>query len=54
MNDFSYYVAALIVFIVGFLLIKKITGCILRIIIGIIALALLAYLLSSAHLLSLL
>ena len=51
MNDFSYYVAALIVLIVGIMLIKMITGCILRVIIG---LALLAYLLSSAHLFELL
>lgn len=54
MNDFSYYVAALIVLIVGIMLIKMITGCILRVIISIIALALLAYLLSSAHLFELL
>lgn len=43
MSDFEYYLAILAALVVGIFLIKKITGCICRIVITLLLLALLAY-----------
>lgn len=42
MEDFGYYVFALVVLIVGFLIIKKVATCLIKAIVGIVVLALLA------------
>jgi hypothetical protein len=42
MDDFGYYIFALIVLVVGFLIVKKVATCLVKTIIGILVLAILA------------
>lgn len=42
MDDFGYYIFALVVLIVGFLIVKKVATCLVKTIIGILVLAILA------------
>lgn len=42
MDDFGYYILALVVLVVGFLIVKKVATCLLKTIIGILVLAILA------------
>lgn len=42
MDDFGYYIFALIVLVVGFLIVKKVAICLVKTIIGILVLAILA------------
>lgn len=42
MDDFGYYIFALVVLVVGFLIVKKIATCLVKTIIGILVLAILA------------
>lgn len=42
MDDFGYYVFALVVLVVGFLIVKKVATCLIKTIIGIVVLAILA------------
>ncbi|RGH38830.1 sulfate transporter [Prevotella sp. AM42-24] len=42
MDDFGYYIFALVVLVVGFLIVKKVATCLVKTIIGILVLAVLA------------
>lgn len=42
MDDFRYYIFALVVLVVGFLIVKKVATCLVKTIIGILVLAILA------------
>ena len=42
MDDFGYYIFALVVLVVGFLIVKKVATCVVKTIIGILVLAILA------------
>lgn len=42
MDDFGYYIFALVVLVVGFLIVKKVATCLVKTIIGILILAILA------------
>ncbi len=42
MDDFEYYIFALVVLVVGFLIVKKVATCLVKTIIGILVLAILA------------
>ncbi len=42
MEDFGYYVFALVVLIVGFLVVKKVATCMIKAVVGFIVLAVLA------------
>lgn len=42
MDDFGYYIFALVVLVVGFLIVKKVVTCLVKTIIGILVLAILA------------
>lgn len=42
MDDFGYYIFALVVLVVGFLIVKKVATCLIKTIIGIVVLAILA------------
>lgn len=42
MDDFGYYIFALVVLVVGFLIVKKVATCFVKTIIGILVLAILA------------
>ncbi|CDA55632.1 sulfate transporter [Prevotellaceae bacterium LCP21S3_C11] len=42
MDDFGYYIFALVVLVVGFLIVKKVATCLVKTIIGILVLAILA------------
>lgn len=42
MDDFGYYIFALVVLVVGFLIVKKVATCLVKAIIGILVLAILA------------
>ena len=42
MDDFVYYIFALVVLVVGFLIVKKVATCLVKTIIGIVVLAILA------------
>ncbi len=42
MEDFGYYVFALVVLIVGFMIVKKVATCMFKAVVGIIVLAVLA------------
>lgn len=42
MDDFGYYIFALVVLVVGFLIVKKVATCLVKTIIGILLLAILA------------
>lgn len=42
MDDFRYYIFALVVLVVGFLIVKKVATCLVKTIIGIVVLAILA------------
>lgn len=42
MDDFGYYILALVVLVVGFLIVKKVATCLVKTIIGILVLAILA------------
>lgn len=42
MDDFGYYIFALVVLVVGFLIVKKVATCLVKAIIGIVVLAILA------------
>lgn len=41
MDDFGYYIFALVVLVVGFLIVKKVATCLVKTIIGIVVLAIL-------------
>ena len=41
MDDFGYYIFALVVLVVGFLIVKKVAICLIKTIIGIVVLAIL-------------
>lgn len=42
MDDFGYYIFALVVLVVSFLIVKKVATCLVKTIIGILVLAILA------------
>ena len=42
MDDFGYYIFALVVLVVGFLIVKKVATCLVKTIIGILVLEILA------------
>lgn len=42
MDDFGYYILALVVLVVGFFIVKKVATCLVKTIIGILVLAILA------------
>ena len=42
MDDFGYYIFALVVLVVGFLIVKKVATCLVKTNIGILVLAILA------------
>lgn len=42
MENFGYYVFALIVLIVGFMIVKKVATCMIKAVVGVIVLAVLA------------
>lgn len=42
MDDFGYYIFALVVLVIGFLIVKKVATCLVKTIIGILVLAILA------------
>ena len=42
MDDFGYYIFALVVLVVGFLIVKKVATCLVKTIIDILVLAILA------------
>lgn len=42
MDDFGYYILALVVLVVGFLIVKKVATCLVKTIIGILVLVILA------------
>lgn len=42
MDDFGYYIFALVVLVVGFLIVNKVATCLVKTIIGILVLAILA------------
>ena len=42
MDDFGYYIFALVVLVVGFLIVKKVATCLVKTIIGMLVLAILA------------
>ena len=42
MGDFGYYIFALVVLIVGFLIVKKVATCLIKTVVTIIVLAILA------------
>lgn len=44
MDDFVYYLLMLAIVVAGIVVLKKVAGCVIRIIIGIVVLAILAYL----------
>ena len=43
-NNFAYYVFALVAVVVAFLVIKKVASCLFRTIVGVVVVAVLAYL----------
>ena len=43
-NYFAYYVFALVAVVVAFLVIKKVASCLIRTIVGVVVVAVLAYL----------
>ena len=42
MDDFGYYIFALVVLVVGFLIVKKVATCLVKTIIGMLVLVILA------------
>ncbi len=42
MDDFGYYIFALVVLVVGFLIVKRVATCLVKTIIGILVLVILA------------
>ncbi len=42
MDNFGYYVFALVVLVVGFLIVKKVATCMIKAVVGIIVIAVLA------------
>ncbi len=42
MDDFGYYIFALVVLVVGFLIVKKVATCLVKTIIGVLVLVILA------------
>ena len=42
MGDFGYYIFALVVLIVGFLVVKKVATCLIKTVVNVIVLAILA------------
>ena len=42
MDDFGYYIFALVVLVVGLLIVKKVATCLVKTIVGILVLAILA------------
>lgn len=42
MDDFGYYILALVVLVVGFLIVKKVATCLVKTIIGVLVLVILA------------
>lgn len=51
MENLQYFIALLAVLVIGLILIKKITGCIFRIVIAVIMLAIIGWVLTVLHLL---
>lgn len=51
MENLQYFIALLAVLVIGLILIKKITGCIFRIVIAVIMLAIMGWALTVLHLL---
>lgn len=47
-NNFAYYVFALVAVVVAFLVIKKVASCLIRTIVGVVVVAVLAYLFFSS------
>ncbi len=43
MSNFGYYIACLIVIIIGIFIVKKVVSCMIRAIVGLIVVAILAY-----------
>ena len=43
MSNFGYYIACLIVIILGIFIVKKVVSCMIRAIVGLIVVAILAY-----------
>lgn len=43
MTNFGYYIACLIVIIIGIFIVKKVVSCMIRTIVGLIVVAILAY-----------
>ena len=43
-NNFAYYVFAFVAVVVAFLVIKKVASCLIRTIVGVVVVAVLAYL----------
>ena len=46
MNDFLLYGGGLLALVIGFLIIKKITGCIIKVIIAVVLLAIIGYIIT--------
>ena len=46
MNDFLLYVCGLLALVIGFLIFKKITGCIIKVIIAVVLLAIIGYIIT--------
>ncbi|MDO4959111.1 MAG: sulfate transporter [Prevotellaceae bacterium] len=43
MDNFGYYIACLIVLIIGVFIVKKVVSCMVRAVVGVIAAAIIAY-----------
>ena len=43
MSNFGYYIACLIVIIIGVFIVKKVVSCMIRAIVGLVVIAILAY-----------
>jgi len=43
MNDFTFYISALLIIVIGFLIIRKVATCLIKIIILAVAIALIAF-----------
>lgn len=46
MENFEYFIALLLLLVVGVLVIKKVTGCIIRLVVGLVMVAIVVWLLS--------
>ena len=43
MNDFGYYIFALVILVVGILIVKKVTTCLIKATVAIVVIAILAF-----------